>query len=173
MSNVLIGIIGVILFIGLALAGALFLGPRFQEATSNSKASATMQAISQTADAAVLASLQTGERTQSSSDGKIGRDLVAAGYLKSAPVNPTFPAWAIDAVSENGTYVGDARYMAAGMPISDETTKVCTAIARQSGMRLEDDGRPLAQSTPPASASGCWHSLGWSGSDMYIVYKRI
>ena len=42
MSNVLIGIIGVILFIGLALAGALFLGPRFQAATISSKASATV-----------------------------------------------------------------------------------------------------------------------------------
>jgi len=42
MSNVLIGIIGVILFIGLALAGALFLGPRFQESTNNSRGSAVI-----------------------------------------------------------------------------------------------------------------------------------
>src|SRR3546814_17765989 len=52
MSNVLIGIIGVILFIGLALAGALFLGPRFQESPHNSRASSSVQEVSQIASAA-------------------------------------------------------------------------------------------------------------------------
>lgn len=51
MSNVLIGIIGVILFIGLALAGALFLGPRFQDSTNNSKAAAVVQTMTQLANA--------------------------------------------------------------------------------------------------------------------------
>ncbi len=60
MSNVLIGIIGVILFIGLALAGALFLGPRFQEATTNSKAAASVQIMKQIADAANLYTVQEG-----------------------------------------------------------------------------------------------------------------
>ena len=45
MSNVLIGIIGVILLIGLVLAGALFLGARFQAAADNSRASASVQAV--------------------------------------------------------------------------------------------------------------------------------
>src|SRR3546814_19495658 len=60
MSNVLIGIIGVILFIGLALAGALFLGPRFQESTNNSRASASVQAVSQIASAATMFEVQEG-----------------------------------------------------------------------------------------------------------------
>ena len=60
MSNVLIGIIGVILFIGLALAGALFLGPRFQESTNNSRASAAVQAVAQVASAANMYRVQEG-----------------------------------------------------------------------------------------------------------------
>src|SRR3546814_18801710 len=60
MSNVLIGIIGVILFIGLALAGALFLGPRFQESTNNSRPSASVQAVSQIASAANMFAVQEG-----------------------------------------------------------------------------------------------------------------
>src|SRR3546814_7999702 len=60
MSNVLIGIIGVILFIGLAIAGALFLGPRFQESTNNSSASASVQAVSQIASAANMFEVQEG-----------------------------------------------------------------------------------------------------------------
>jgi hypothetical protein len=50
MSNVLIGIIGVILFIGLALAGALILGDDFRSASRDTKVTrlvAQMQQISQ------------------------------------------------------------------------------------------------------------------------------
>jgi hypothetical protein len=46
-SNVLIGIIGVILFIALAMAGAMFLGPQFQRAFVNSKAMTLSQMASQ------------------------------------------------------------------------------------------------------------------------------
>jgi hypothetical protein len=53
MSNVLIGIIGVILFIGLALAGALILGDDFKSASRDTKVTrliAQMQQISQALD---------------------------------------------------------------------------------------------------------------------------
>jgi hypothetical protein len=80
MSNVLIGIIGVILFIGLALAGALFLGPRFQESSNSSRAAALSQSVFQVASAIEMYELQEGvRRTFGSID-----DLVP-GYLKSIP----------------------------------------------------------------------------------------
>ena len=41
MSNVLIGVLGAILFIGLAVAGAVLLGTDFMSATSDSRAAAT------------------------------------------------------------------------------------------------------------------------------------
>ena len=88
MSNVLIGIIGVILFIGLALAGALFLGPRFQESTNNSRASAAVQAVSQVSSAANMYNVQEG---QTVIDGAVAEDsaIRTGGYLKSVPANPT------------------------------------------------------------------------------------
>ncbi len=84
MSNVLIGIIGVILFIGLALAGALFLGPRFQEATTNSKASAQVSAMKQLADAVHMYELQEGRSDLALKDGAFVDTLSNKGYLKTA-----------------------------------------------------------------------------------------
>ncbi|RYY05529.1 MAG: hypothetical protein EON55_26210, partial [Alphaproteobacteria bacterium] len=91
MSNVLIGIIGVILFIGLALAGALFLGPRFQEATLNSRASAIMTGVKQIADAVEMRRVNEGSRLVKSGQPTF---LVSQGYLKSVPRNPANAATA-------------------------------------------------------------------------------
>lgn len=82
MSSVLIGIIGVILFIGLALAGALFLGPRFQESTNNSKASAAIQTASQTVSAYNLFTLEDGG-THASGGLETDDPLFTKGYLRS------------------------------------------------------------------------------------------
>jgi hypothetical protein len=115
MSNVLIGIIGVILFIGLALAGALFLGPRFQESTNNSKASAQIQAMSQIAQAANMYLVQEGTRTDD-----IGV-LVSSKYLKSVPASSTGSAGFIiyDAGSERFVLIGS------------QPKAVCAAFVRQ------------------------------------------
>ena len=83
MSNVLIGIIGVILFIGLALAGALFLGPRFQDATVNAKASAAHQAMAQMVHASNLYELQEGKRLRAVNYGTNMQTLVDGRYVKS------------------------------------------------------------------------------------------
>jgi hypothetical protein len=86
MSNVLIGIIGVILFIGLALAGALILGDDFRSANADSKAAAIQQQLKQVADAATMARLKTGAPVLvgpvDASSPLIPR------FLKAPPVNP-------------------------------------------------------------------------------------
>ena len=79
MSNVLIGIIGVILFIGLALAGALFLGTRFQESSNTSRAAAQVQAMQQIANASNMYQVQEGKQTL---DIQV---LKNSGYLKTVP----------------------------------------------------------------------------------------
>lgn len=84
MSNVLIGIIGVILFIGLALAGALFLGPRFQQTTANSKAAAVMSQIKQVSDAMNLEALDNGGLPQTCRN----LEYLAPRYLKNIPITP-------------------------------------------------------------------------------------
>src|SRR3546814_10920461 len=91
MSNVLIGIIGVILFIGLALAGALFLGPRFQESTNNSRASASVQAVSQIASAANMFEVQEGRIAAVTSDAVVDLKQNIERHIGTAHVRTPFP----------------------------------------------------------------------------------
>lgn len=134
MSNVLIGIIGVILFIGLALAGALFLGPQFQESTNNSRAAAAVQAVSQVSSAANMFEVQ---------EGRIAADaaaLQAGGYLKSVPANPTGG----DAPEIAGTLVE--------MPLGGNSDKICAAVAKQTGGTVLADAAAAAAGAP----TGCY-----------------
>ena len=77
MSSVLIGIIGVILFIGLALAGALFLGPRFQESSNTSKAAAATQAVQLVANAISLRNADSGQQMLATNDATMRRRIPA------------------------------------------------------------------------------------------------
>jgi type II secretory pathway pseudopilin PulG len=148
MSNVLIGIIGVILFIGLALAGALFLGPRFQESTNNSRASAAVQAVAQVSNAANMYKVQEGKDA-------VGTDptvLQTDGYLKSVPSNPTGTgALTLDAVPASSTTI---RYVR--MVLGTNAAAVCEAINKQSGTADADSAVAGFQApTAPVGTQGC------------------
>ena len=80
MSSVIIGIIGVVLFIGLAVAGALFLGPRFNAAQASSEASAYMLQLKQITDAAVMRTFD-GSPMVGDTEADVTR-LKTEGYLK-------------------------------------------------------------------------------------------
>jgi hypothetical protein len=85
MSNVLIGIIGVILFIGLALAGALILGDDFRSASSDSQAAAAVAQAQQVQAAVEMWRLKTGQSTFPNQD----TTFLVPRFLKSAATNPT------------------------------------------------------------------------------------
>ena len=85
MSNVLIGIIGVILFIGLALAGALILGDDFRTATASSQAAAAAQTMLQIQSAVGMWKLKTGQ----SSIPNGNTQFLAPRFLKTDAPNPT------------------------------------------------------------------------------------
>jgi len=116
MSNVLIGIIGVILFIGLALAGALFLGPRFQESTNNSKASAQVAAMHQIANAANMYQVNEGKQTLDINVLKSG------GYLKSVPA---------DMSGANAYFIMVADGSVRHVLIGSQPKTICQAFNRQ------------------------------------------
>jgi hypothetical protein len=178
MSNVLIGIIGVILFIGLALAGALFLGPRFQEATLNSKASSVMSGVKQVADAVELMKVNTGAPYVKSGQSTF---LVSGGYLKASPVNVS-PA-AVAAPSEyrwkialNNNIYADvdetfeiyaAKYVVAPLgPDNDrQAVGICRIIAKTYG---DADIVGYENGIDPARSAGC---VTVEGS--VIAYQRI
>lgn len=86
-SNVLIGIIGVILFIGLALAGALILGDDFRGASAESKAAAIASLMQQSAQAVNMYQLKTG-RILPSSAAENYAAVIGPRFLKTSPLNP-------------------------------------------------------------------------------------
>lgn len=157
MSNVLIGIIGVILFIGLALAGALFLGPRFEEATNNSKASANVQAINQINNAINMYEAQEGSRLAGSAVSSL-----APSYLRSVPSRAEWngvPTIATG-VSARPLYV----------PLSESSRKVCAAINRQ--IRGTDEIPTVVDwQSQTAGASGCYDT--GAPNKIIVLWSRV
>lgn len=161
MSNVLIGIIGVILFIGLALAGALFLGPRFQESRNLSIASADMQVMQQIANATNLYATNENGTIPDNVAVSASSDLVIKGYLKAAPVNPDG--------SGGGSYI--APYTSNGrqyIRIYYQSKAVCDAFRKQADPT--DTGAVLTY-LDPARQVGCFYSTAFGGG--YAVYLAI
>lgn len=176
MSNVLIGIIGVILFIGLALAGALFLGPRFQESTNNSKASAVVQAVSQVSAAVNMRDASTGTRMNPSGPpGDVGT-LVSEGYLKTVPANAarsgTAPVLMMAAGS--GQDIAPASHVVMGLGSNEA---ICRAIARQTSTPQPDAETFVAAASMPGT-SGCIRASNSNGAmgfvqGEFVAYSRI
>ncbi len=150
MSNVLIGIIGVILFIGLALAGALFLGPRFQQSTQASRASAAVQATAQVASAMNM--YRAVEGTDYAGTGF--DDLVTAGYLKAVPSNPTGTGdFDVGSVSDGN---GSSRPVVL-MRLGTDAEAVCKEINKQTS---GNESIPVGEA---GRQSGCYAGRGtWS-----------
>jgi hypothetical protein len=157
MSNVLIGIIGVILFIGLALAGALFLGVRFSDSRNTSVAASVVQAVSQVSNAANLASVEDARSVQAGLDPEI---LKVRGYLKNVPINPSGTE-GIRLVSKDGSLTGDASLSIARLSPGSE--QVCAAIVRQTANGSDivgTDGVPVVSSASglPLGPVGCFRA---------------
>jgi hypothetical protein len=85
MSNVIIGIIGVILFVGLALAGATYFGPRVTQSTSQAQAGRVMSELVEISNAVKV---RDQERQMATSAG-FDVDFLAPDYVSDAPSNPT------------------------------------------------------------------------------------
>ena len=163
MSNVLIGIIGVILFIGLALAGALFLGPRFQESRTNSDASATIQRVSQLAHATSLYELEQGRRFMPS-QGMPWQELTP-GYIKELPKDVT---GRID-LNWNERISTPIAYTVLGGPV-DDARSLCAAIVKQTQSLDEIPARTWNHSTMtlPGNA-GC---VSIADDTMFVAYAK-
>ena len=168
MSNVLIGIIGVILFIGLALAGALFLGPRFQESTNSSRASASVQAVTQVAHAANMFELNNG-RPPVEGGIDVTNEIVSTGFLKSVPGNPTDVPGSTHAIVYSTQGGGSLRARYVTMMLGGNAEAICKAVSRQVGQvdasnspSPSFDGRPV----------GCY--TNGTGSDTtYTIFARV
>ena len=165
MANVLIGIIGVILFIGLALAAVLFLGPQFQQATNNSKGSAAVQVTAQVAQAANLAYEQTGTQMTAAAD--VTAQLVTPGYLKVVPTNPVVAANVPQMMTTAGVVAtGNANVAVLNIGTNDQ---ICTQVGIQTGQLATSATAPASgTSFPTAPVSGCIKAATGAGAGMTV-----
>jgi len=155
MSNVLIGIIGVILFIGLALAGALFLGPRFQESKTNSIASAQVSSMKQLSDAVNMYVVQEGRNDLPQNDGAFVQSLRTSGYLKSTVVDVTGKGVAF---WYSPTAPGRRHVL-----IGAQELAMCNAVNKQAGVTTMPTGNDLFDIS---GQMGCIKLPG----DNYVIY---
>ena len=173
MANVLIGIIGVILFIGLALAGALFLGPRFQESSNVSKASTIASGLSQIAYAVAMKQTAEGVTVTVEDSSSLLLGLKTQGYLKAVPSNPLGgEAGVVNELGQNTATPARWVYMSIGL--SPSSKEVCRSIERNAG--ASDPSAYLdAQSkfdewAPAHRRTGCFLNYY---SNTYLAYAPI
>ena len=172
MANVIIGINGVVLFILLAIAGAIFLGPQFTAANNNGKAAALVQSATQIASAVNLTNTQNGTTyvgntavSQLVTDGGLkvvpGNSIVAANaFLRINASTPSSTTLAADTVTAD---IG-----AAGQPVCDQIEKqsggtVALTVADVSALPRVNGCVKLSAVVAPVN--------GASGE--YVVYAKI
>ncbi|QAY80143.1 hypothetical protein [Sphingosinicella sp. BN140058] len=165
MSNVIIGIIGAMMVIGLALASATYFGPRVTQTHNQGDAQLAIEAVSSAANAIRVRDLEKSSVFQS------GTDLSSLNpdYLPEAPRNP-FGGPAPMALNATGDTTGVAHFVAlklAGLRAS----KICDEISRQTGGPV------------PAPAGAMSYQIGCVGISTtmspnllagdYIAYARL
>jgi hypothetical protein len=175
MSNVLIGIIGVILFIGLALAGALFLGPRFQESSNTSKAAAVTQAVQQVANAISLRNVDSGQQMLATNDATNLQTLLTERYLKATPTNPfTGSAATFRIVDLPGNNIEAARWVIMDLGTSTQAREACRAAERSFGVSDPSDHIDtqvkFGEWAPAKGRASCINNF-WSNS--YMIYAPV
>ena len=176
MSNVLIGIIGVILFIGLALAGALFLGPKFQEAGANTKATTIMSILKQTSDAAAMAELTSGKSVMVGEASSLSPEFLKSqtsnpsNIAKSQPENYILKLRLDENIAPNSSDrggVSPAKYAVAVVGIGDDASTsrpICQKIADQ-----YSNGVIQSDVLQPEGVAGCSFMSGY----FYIAWHKI
>jgi len=186
LSSVLIGIIGIALFMGIAIGSAVFLGPRFEDAQSQSLGSTSVQAVSNVAAAVSSFRMATGygygpglENTQK---------LVDGGYLRSVPSNPVATGRDPQIVGSNGLDYSatPAAQQSSWSPkfvyMSIGTDRfVCDQVLRMLGyMSSGDSMNPNTTYDPSVGGdqrpAGCFRTNAASSqiaSGDYVVYARV
>ena len=134
MSNVLIGIIGVILFIGLALAGATILGADFMTAGASAQAAIVSSHMNQIAQGVQTLQARRGITLPASTAGNIGSTLVSYRALEEIPVNPIVPGSSYVAANAQGGNDGtQMRLIYTDLGDSRIARDTCFAIEEQAG----------------------------------------
>jgi hypothetical protein len=146
LANVLIGIVGVILFIGLALAGASFFGPVLSDAVVESRASGVVQSLSTVAKAVSVRNRELETLTSASATSSV----LVPEYLEDLPTNPV-NGGPIILVSSDGRTSGTGMARLVLTRLSSLEVPMCTYINRQGG----GSDALVVVSAMPAQSIGC------------------
>lgn len=134
MSNVIIGIIGVILFIGLAVAGAVILGSDFMTASASTQAATVTAHMHQMATGVQVLKARRGVTIPSNVGAGLGNVLVANKALEEVPVNPVVAGSGYVASNPFGGSDGsETRLIYTDMGASKKARDACFAIEEQAG----------------------------------------
>lgn len=126
MSQVIVGIVGIILFVGLAVAGTSYLGPQAYAVTQSAQASLVVSELSSVSTAIQTREGDTGEATLS----RLDTSFLAPRYLAEAPRNVTGgPAPVL--LDVNGLVSGIATF--AALPVEGANSASVCAEAEKLG----------------------------------------
>lgn len=182
MSNLLIGIIGVALFIGLAMGAALFIGPQFDEAQTNAQASDTVQAVATVATAISSYRLATGYNQGSALSS--AQALVDAGFIRDVPMNTAFAgrqpqivnAAGLDSANSGSPSTFSPKYVIMSLGSNQD---LCTMIERKVGSITSSSTVSATARAMEGAVNrqvGCFrissNGTGVQSGD-YVVYSRI
>lgn len=181
-SNLLIGIIGVALFIGLAMGAALFIGPQFDDAQNNALSSDTVQAVSSVASAVNSYRLATGYSVGPALSS--AQALVSAGYLRDVPQNTALagrPPQIVNAAGADSANSGASGTFAPKYVIMSigGLQDLCTLIEKKVGSISTGQTVSATARTMEGAVNrqvGCFRistgATAVSAGD-YVVYSRI
>jgi hypothetical protein len=174
MSNVLIGIIGVILFIGLALAGALILGDDFKSSSAEAKAAAISSMMQQSAQAINMYQLKTGKVLPSAYAGDYAT-FIGPRFIKTTPVNPVNGMGFLVTHQGGGHDASPAVLIYTSLGNDAPAKSVCKAIEDMAGtVDTEAAVQPTSYAARTAANRrfGCVNNAGYPGG-MYQAYIPI
>jgi hypothetical protein len=167
MSNVLIGIIGVILFIGLALAGATYVGALVLDGTTQRNAAVITNSLAQTAQAVKIYNMKNRAWARNGLDG-VDR-LITAGALSSRPPNPFITTGYPVVVDVNGSLTNlRPAYTIMYLGATEEARDACIEIEIQNN-NLDRTAEATMEQTIPftsranVSKGGCARMPGAFG----------
>jgi len=168
-----IGIIGIVVVIGLAIAGAVYFGDQFQQSRSKSRAAAAIAATSQVANATSILLAQEGGSVAATAD--VTAQLVTPGYLSTVPQNPMIPANAPRLMTQGGLLTGAAD--AAVIDLGSGAEVVCRQIGIQTGQLASNATASASSINIPVNISGCFRALAGGGAGLttgnHYAYTRI
>jgi hypothetical protein len=164
-SNVLIGIIGVILFIGLALAGALILGDDFRTSRTTAEAATIQQQMTQVSAAYEMYRLKTGGTPQGTDFPHLRARAVMTTmmprFLKSLPTTQRPDSWWF-MVDENGDpqAANPTILMFNISGNANNAVAVCDTVAEMAGMADAQGKSPVLPKPPAGVQQGCYQYQG-------------